>query len=52
VTVYIDIEPPSASSILKTLVTLDKVTGHWLEGRDWISCMVEIFSLYTLKEAP
>jgi len=33
-------EPPSAWEILEA-----PVTGLWLEGRDWISCMAEIFSL-------
>jgi hypothetical protein len=34
-------EPPSAWEILEA-----SMTGRWLEGRDWISCMAEIFSLY------
>lgn len=42
VCVSLRVEPPAASEILEA-----PVTGHWLEGREWIFCMAEIFSLYT-----
>lgn len=44
--VSLSTEPPSTSEMLETPVTED-----WLEGRDWISCMAEIFSLYTHLES-
>ena len=40
--VCLRIEPPSAWEILEA-----PVTGHWLEGRDWIPCVAETSSRYT-----